>query len=373
MKIRYILFLLISFLFSHHSSKASGEALGSAAAAIALSGTIYTINSIQYDEWLNSEVFDWKYDETDLTTSLSRECDMNLELRIHSHRRQSYIVYVLNNQSGKKVSIKANDILLKFSSGADRLVRSNFQISDQVLDQGWLSQGVISVPEKSELRDIAYLEIQIPTIQEGSSTTCMVKGVLNKNKNRVPRYEDYSRLLTGEFSFGVGAEAFSESHLKTLSNGEAFFNLNFNFYFLNNYGFQFGYIGQDLGNNKDQDMKISRNLTGGVSINQSQILLGLAANFLEGRMLSKTFSTGLMIEEISNFQEGKSTTLESKTGFYVHGLYNYIFYSSDYLPIRGDYMIGIGAYFKYIPTYNVGTVQFGGPAFLPYLNFSLGI
>jgi hypothetical protein len=366
-KIMITLILLINILTSHAS--AGGQSLGSAAVASALIGTIYTMNSSMYKEWLDSEVHDWKYDETDLTTSLSRTCDLNLELRLHSTRRISYIVLVIHNQTDKASTIKVGDISTAFANGGVRKLKSNSIVSDYKLDAGWTMQGAFPLDDKSDVADTNFIDVSIPVVLSDGKTACELKGRLNRNANRKPEYDDYHRLLTLEVGFWYGQNLIASNSLKSSSAQQGFFGFNANVYAFENYGFTFGVFNQDLKSDNTAAVRKEKNISGNLKLLEENLFVGVAGNFLIGKKLSTTVSLGLLAHRLENSDDQRAGTIVKKTGVFANGTFNYVFYSSELLPVRGDYMIGLGLISKFIPKYTVGTAQFGGISLAPYANF----
>ncbi len=369
--------ILLTLLLSNlalrpqNANASGGDALGAAVAAMAVTGTIYTINSFQYDEWLKSEMESWKYDETDLTTSLSRTCDLNLELRLHRNRRMSYIVFVIHNQKSEPISISTSDIEATYSNGAVRKLKSTGVVSDIKVDPGWTIQGAYPISEKTELADTDYIDVRVPTLSADGKTGCDLKGRLNKNKNRVAEYIDYHRLLSVELGFFYGNNLFSSSSLKSSADKQGLFGFIMNAYFYKNIGFTLGFLRQDLKNNNAPVVKSAKGITSDLKLWETDMLIGLATNFLYERKYSFSANGGVLAHTLGNSSD-QNSHIEEKVGMYLNANANYIFYSSDYRPFAGDYMVGLGLLGKYIPKYTIGTVQFGGTSIAPYVNFNIG-
>ncbi len=318
--------LSLSIMLSSAPTYAASDALVSAAVTATVTGTIYTVNSAHYDAWLNSEVNDWKYEETNLTTSLSRSCGVNLELRLHSSRRNSFITFVLSNEQEKFITIKVNDIYASFTNGAVRKLKSNQMVSDFRLDSGWLMQGFFPIQEKEELLDTSVIDVVIPVVGEDGKVACEVTGRLNKNPNRKAEYADYHRLLTLEMSFLLGGNFIYTEELKSSSANQGIFGLVLSTYFYKNMGFTFGFLGQDLKKDNQSEVAKEKGLSGNLKLNERNIILGGAANFLTGRNFSTSINGGLLFHSLENNNGGNVKELQSKTGLYLNGNFNYIYY-----------------------------------------------
>lgn len=366
---KFLILLFSVFTLFAQNADASGDAIASAAVAMALTGSIYSINSLQYDEWLKSEMESWKYDETDLTTSLSRTCDVNLELRLHRSRRMSYVIFVIRNQKNEAITISTNDIDITYSNGAVRKLKSNILVSDFRVDPGWTIQGAYPISEKADLASTDYIDVRIPMISADGKTQCDLKGKLNKNKNRIADYSDYHRLLSAEFGFFYGNNLINSSSLKNSSENQGLFGFIMNAYVYKNYGFTLGFLSQDLKKNNNSIVKSTKNITGDFELSERDVMFGFATNFLFGRKYSISLNSGLLSYSLINIRDQRSG-IEDKIGIYFNSDFNYIFYSSDYLPFRGDYMVGMGLLAKVIPKYSIGTAEFGGSNLAPYLNFN---
>lgn len=367
---KFMTSLLLLTLF-HAQKVQANDAIGAAATTVILIGAAYTVAGLQYDEYMKNEMESWKYDETGLTTSLSRSCNLNMELRLHRMRRQSYIIFTIHNDQDTAISIKTADIYATYSNGAIRRFRSVNTINDIKVENNWTVKGYYPIAEKTELADLDYIDFTIPSVMADGKTSCDIKGRLNRNRSIEPHYMDYNRLLQGQFSVFYGQNAFTSQSLKTSSQNRGLFGLQFAGYVEKNYGVYFGYILQDLKSTNNSAVKATRNIQENVVLGQRDFLIGGAVNFLHGRKYSIDLNAGFMQTSIVN-NETQDKEIESQNGVFINGAYNYIFYSSDYIPYRGDYMIGVGALARFTPKFTIGPAQFGGFAFSPYLSFNMG-
>ncbi|MFA6238109.1 MAG: hypothetical protein WC635_12320 [Bacteriovorax sp.] len=366
--------LIITILFGlslTNNSRASGDAAASALVSMALVGTIYSINSVQYDEWLKSEMESWKYDETDLTSSLSRGCDANLELRLHRNRRMSWIVLVVHNEKKEPIILNTDNMDVTFPNGAVRKMKSNHAVSDYKIDPGWTIQGVFPISEKAELANFKSMEVRLPFIDTTGKSVCELKGVLNRNDKREVDYLDYNRLLTVEFSLFYGNNLLATNSLKATSDKQGLFGILMNIYAYKNSGFTVGYLRQDLKKDNELTVKTARNLSA-LSLSETNYLIGYAVNFLHGRQFSTTFGLGLLGYTLEDTHEQNIHDMQNKTGEYINANFNYIYYSSDSFPYRGDYMVGLGFLFRNIPKFHIGNAVFGGASLAPYLDLNIG-
>lgn len=366
------IFISILLLAQLNVQKAQADdALGAAAATVILIGAAYTVAGLQFDEFLKQEMESWKYDETGLTSSLSRSCNLNLELRLNRNRRQSYVIFTIHNDQDKAITVKSSDIFATYSNGAIRKFRSVGTINDVKIEPNWTVKGYYPVAEKTELADIDYINFTIPTVGADGKTSCEVKGRLDRNRNRVPDYIDYNRLLQAEFGFYYGNNLLASSSLSSSSKRKDIFGLQFAGYVYQNYGVYAALVSQDLRTQNNGAVKTAKNISGAVDLKQNDYLFGFAANFLHKRSSSLSVSAGLIDSTLVN-TEDSGNEIEHKLGFFANLHINYIFYSSDYPPFRGDYMVGVGALGRFIPKYTIGSAQFGGASLAPYVTFNIG-
>jgi hypothetical protein len=366
-----IFFLTLLAIFNGNIF-ATSEALSSALTAVALTGTVYTVNSFQYDEWLNTQINSWKNEQTNSTIALSHSSGINLELTLHKTRRFSYIMFNLSNQTGYDITIPLNDVELRFPNGKVRKIKSINNVSDFKVDQSWIMRAFFPIPNKEDLKDVDSVELIVPVRGEKGEHYSEIKATLQKNKNTVPTFEEYNRLLTADFIFYYGVNSFTSSNLKYISQFQGVFGIAFNFFFYNQHGLGFMIQGQDLKSDANQNLKGPLNKSN-LDLHETNLQLGYSGHKLYGREFNLSWSGGLNFYSLINREQNqKSDEIKKKTGLYANVEFHKIIFSNDLNIMTGDYMIGGGINLKYIPNFNFGNYKLGGYSAIPFLSFKMG-
>ncbi len=367
------IFLIGLFIIFNRSTFAASDALGSALTAIALTGTVYTVNSFQYDEWLNTQINSWKNDQTNSTIALSHSSGINLELTLHKTRRFSYIMFNLSNQSGHDITIPLNDVELRFPNGKVRKIKSINNVADFKVDQSWIMRAFFPIPNKEELSDVDSIELVIPVRNEKGEEFSELKATLVKNKNIEPSFEEYNRLLTADFSFYYGVNTLTSSNLKDISQHQGVFGIAFNFFFYKQHGFGFMIQGQDLKKDMNHNLKTPLNKSY-LDLHETNLQLGYSGHKLYGREFNLSWSGGVNFYSlISNREQNQQgDDIREKTGVFANLEFHKILFSTDLNIMTGDYMFGGGLNLKYVPSFYIGSYKFGGYNAIPFLSFKMG-
>ncbi len=368
--------LTIIFLSSVSQKSIANEAVATALAASAATGALFALNEIQYQNWIKSDLEDWKDPETGTSIRLNNSCGFLIESRIYGNRRTNQVFFALSNKKSESIIIKPQNIKVIYSTGRERFAQFPFQIDDLEIKSGWWGRGIVSLPRKSDIKNADYIDIEIPYYKRnGEQSECIVRNRLLRNKNLPQSPNSYERSTYFDFAIMFGANTLSTGDTENIiSTGDTATNIQWNIYFLPHMGLSFGV---SIGSTGSKEENLVRSQSGReyVDTSISSGFFGLSGirEITEKRNL--TWGAGVhffSLDDNDAYKNDLDSDIVSGTSYYFSIGYEWVFSRVDYGFWMGDYSLGLNFTHFGVPSKKVGNLEIGGSYNPLYLSFRMG-
>lgn len=348
-------------------SHADYRAITSAFALTAQTGAILAMNEVMYQNWLNSELEDWKDQLTETTARLYSQCNVSYEVRILGNNRINVAYITMSNNSAQSITVKPSRIYLNFDSGKRRLPYYPIEVSDQEVKAGWKVSLLIPFPKKTDFKDEDGLTIEVPLFDEsGAEKECKLLGKLERDTTKEQPVRSYTRASTFDFVIGAGVSLFPTGDNKNYFNDKSSsFVMDLHLFPWVSHGFHAGFMRNDMKAANNQ--LIASNIPGRNEVEMSEFMFAFGYTYRHffSERLSMNYMLSITANSIEDLKKNNPSEqeLESEVGFMHKFNLDYYWYTSDYMPIQGDFGSGIYVMHRYLPKGNVGGVNYGGFVF----------
>ncbi|HCM41555.1 MAG: hypothetical protein A2Z97_08600 [Bdellovibrionales bacterium GWB1_52_6] len=245
----YLIIILTTFCSSMANASDASSAAATSAAVI---GTAAAVGSVSYRNWLTFELKDWKDSATQTTSQLTRQCDMDTEVRLLGNARYNLLYVAIKNGTKLPYLVRPGRIRFVFSNGRERMPSFPFQNQSLELKPGITSGGTIPFPSKWEFENQDSVSAVIPLFSAEDKEFCTITVNASRPEGVPQQTSSFTEYTTLDYSFEFGTSLLRTGDPgSTLSAGKFTFGLSFYIYPWVNHGMNFGLGIENMGNQGD--------------------------------------------------------------------------------------------------------------------------
>lgn len=350
--------IIIAVLLLGNSSYAGNGGLDSLFVAGVIGGSVNA--GVQGAQGrLPEEIKDWRDPMTQSTSRLSEQCGVLTEMKIVMTGRTNFLFLGIRNQGNEDLMVNLERAAAKFSSGRERYFLAPTGQKVQEVRKGWYSWGFLAFPRKSDFKDQSALDVVIP-VSLGKES-CELKGHFDRDVAQPAQESSYIEAPSSVISMGFGGVTSRLGRLDSVSEGGG------SVFDLYKAGFaeppSGWYLQMSLGGFADVKDPAAFENKNYKRLSSTDISVGKVWRFFNSDRLSSFLNIGPSIVSFAAQQEGgDSSKTDSRGGMGLYTSYTLDWrYGREYFGYyRGDYSIGLTAYFKYYPGVFPGTNKDAG-------------
>lgn len=373
---RALVLVLLSLVIAPRTL-AQKEAASAALSAAVMGGGIHALSRAHYQNFLKSELEDWKDSATGMTTKLFNQCGVSFELRAMGNRRSNFIYFVIANETEKDLVLKPNEINAEYSSGRLRRLKTPFRTNDLEIKKNWVIRGIFNLYDKVEFKNLDSIDVKIPLyLGNASKEYCVLEGTLSRNK-KVPQDPDtYIRSLTFDLALKYGPNIVSSGEAKGYYENKGVFGLDIDMYFWRKHGIHLGFLRADMHQRNIDEFK-EETESDDVKLSEFYTMVGYAGHHQHNSKWFSFWNLGLgnySLENIAPVKDGnvKKVIEQSQTSYYATYELGYSFFSEEQGIWNGDYLVGAALMYRMIPEFEVGDIEMSGSNVSLLFSFRMG-
>lgn len=196
-------------------------------------GTIVSSEYAIYQSLVKRELRGWATKETGTSVKLENQCGIETEFHLIGDYKRNYIMVGITNNSGEQVALNLRRVKFTVNQTSERYPGYSYQVSDELVNNGWWVLANIPLPKKSELATYDHFHVDIPVIHAGKEKPCHIVTEFTRTSH-VPKEEVSYNVF--DFMFDLGPSLAQSGSVKKLGAPDSIWAMNFNWFFSGNHG-----------------------------------------------------------------------------------------------------------------------------------------
>ena len=225
-----ILSLLIGLILSFSALAQNWDSVVVVGGAI---GTIVSSQYAIYQSLVKRELKGWSTEETGTSVKLENQCGIDTEFHLIGDYKRNYIMVGISNNSGEQVSLNFRKVKFVVNKSTDRYPGYSYQVSDELVNNGWWVLATIPLPNKEEFATYDHMKVEIPVIKSGDKKPCTIVTEFTRTGHYPKEEQSYNVF---EFMFDLGPSLTQMGRVKDLGDPNFIWGMNFNWYYSAKHG-----------------------------------------------------------------------------------------------------------------------------------------
>ena len=180
-----------------------------------------------YNSLVETELKSWSDKKTGTTIQLENQCDLEAELHLTGNHRRNSVFIGLTNLSKKNISVKFRDVKFTYDNQRVRYPGYTIETSDARIAPGWWQMTWIPFPSKDEFQKLQVIDVEIPTVDEESGKSCVLKSKFKRTS--VVKEEEIS-YSSFDIVFDGGPSLSQSGEIRELGDPSGIFSMEFNYF-----------------------------------------------------------------------------------------------------------------------------------------------
>lgn len=198
--------------------------------AVIVGGAVGTVVASQYaiyQSLIKRELKGWANKDTGTSVKLENQCGIQTEFHLIGDYKQNYIMIAITNTSGQQVALNFRQVKYTINGTSERFPGYSYQVSDQLVNNGWWVLAHIPLPRKSDFAEYDHLKVEVPIFLAGAKEPCKIVTEFKRTGHYTKEDVTYNIF---DFMFDLGPSIAQTGNVTRLGKPDFIWATEFNWY-----------------------------------------------------------------------------------------------------------------------------------------------